>query len=814
VLKNYLKIAIRNILRNKTYSLINVIGLAVGVACAITLYLFITDELSYDKFNNNADQIYRVYVKMLFNGKESVNAKTSAPLGAALVNNFPEVLNYTRIGFFGNHVFKYKNKEFREWKVYTADSTFFEIFTMNFLAGNSITALNQPNSMVITESAAGRYFGNENPVGKTLNEEGVGSFIITGLIKDFPKNSHFSCDFLLSMSTYQEARNQKWLSTGYSTYIKLKKGTDPVVLENKFKKIVRDYVGPAAAALLGISLNQFLDQGNSYDFLLQPLTSIYLESKREYGIDPNTEWSDVKSSDIAFIYIFSAVGLAILFVAIINFMNLSTARSGKRSKEVGIRKTLGSNKLKLIMQFITESILMSAISVILALALLEVILPVFNNLSGKELKLNLFSNPYAIPSLIGFILSVGILAGSYPAFYLSSFQPVQILKPYTQGRNRKNLFRSTLVIIQFSVSISLLIGTLIIKNQLTYLQNKDLGFNKEHLILIKNAAVLGSKIETFKNELTKNHQITSLGYSSLMFSSGIPGSAYLFDKKTGANPLFFQVLDVDYGFLNTFRIELLDGRFFSKEFPSDSVAVVINQAALKEIGTDHPVGKDLNFIGNVKDQVSYKIIGVIKDFNYESLHQQVRPLVLQLHTPRQAAYLLTLRVISNNPEDALGYIKNTWQKFAGKENINFGFMDQDLTHLYDSEEKTGIVAAIFSFLAIFIACLGLFGLAAFVTEQRTKEIGIRKALGASVSEIVIILSKQFTKWVVFANLIAWPVAYYIMNKWLENFAYRIELNLWVFVLSGLSALLIALITISFHAVKAATANPIKSLKYE
>jgi putative ABC transport system permease protein len=814
MLKNYLKIALRNILRFKVYSLINIIGLAVGVACSITLYLFVVDELGYDKYNNNADQIYRVYVKMFINGKESVNSKTCAPLGAALVHDFPDVINFTRIGFFGNHIFRFKEKELREWKVYTADSTYFDVFTMNFIAGNPKTALIEPNSLVLTQSASQRYFGNENPVGKILNEDGVGSFRITGEIKDFPKNSHFSCDFLLSMSTYQEPQDHKWLGGGYYTYIKLKKGTDPANFEKKLQNTVRDYVAPEASSLLGISVSQFLNKDIKYEFLLQPLTSIYLESKRVYGIDPNTEYTDTKSSDIAFIYIFSAVALAILFVAIINFMNLSTARSEKRSKEVGIRKTLGSNKIKLIMQFITESVLMSTISVVLSLALLEAIIPLFNYLSGKQLYLNLFSSFYTIPSLIGFIIFVGLLAGSYPAFYMSSFQPIQILKPYTTVGRRKNFLRSGLVIIQFSVSISLLIATIIIKNQLGYLQSKNLGFNKEHLVAIKNAAILGNKIETFKQELLKNPQITSLGYSSVMFSSGIPGSAYLFDKHSGADALLFQVLDVDYGFLNTYQIDLLQGRSFSKEFPSDTNAVIINQAALKEIGVSNPIGRNLNFIGKGKDEILYKIIGVIKDFNYESLHQQVRPLAIHLHIPRQPAYFLTLRISANNPGETLAYIKSTWHKFAGKENIFFGFLDQDLAHLYDTEARTGIIAGIFSFLAIFIACLGLFGLAAFVTEQRTKEIGIRKALGASIPEIVVLLSKQFTKWVLIANIIAWPLAYYIMNKWLENFAYRMEISYWVFILSGFSALVIALITISVHAVKAARVNPIKSLKYE
>jgi putative ABC transport system permease protein len=814
MLVNYLKIALRNILRSKVFSFINIIGLSVGIACFVALFLFIKDELSYDKFNKKAEQIYRVYTKMVINGKESINSKTGAPLGSTLIHDFPEVQTFTRIGYFGSHVFRYNDKVFREWSIYTADSTFFDVFSLNFIAGNPKTALDRPNTIVMTESAAKKYFGNENPVGKSFTEEQNGSFLITGLIKDFPENSHFSCDILMSMSTYPITRSQYWLDLWYTTYIVLKKGTDPKAFENKMKNVVINYVGPQAEKILGIPIKEFMNKGNNYEFLIQPLKSIYLESRRNYGIDPNTEWGDVKSSDIAYVYVFSAVAICILFVAIINFMNLSTARSEKRSKEVGIRKTLGSNKLKLIWQFIIESVLMCSFSVILAMGLLEVIIPLFNKLVDKNLKMDYLSNPLTIPALIVFMVIVGILAGSYPAFYLSSFQPVQILKSSGGKGNRKSLLRSTLVVIQFAVSITLLIGTIIIKNQLGFIQSKNLGFNKEHIVTIKNVSILGDKIEPFKQELLKTPGITSVSLSSFMFRSGIPGSAYLFDRKTGADPVQFQEVDADYDFLNTFQIKIKEGRFFSKEFPSDSAAVLINEAAIRELGAHNPLEKELNRLGNPEWAKTFKIIGVIKDFNYESLHQQIRPLIIHLDKPHQAGFGLNIRVRTENIKNSLNTIENNWRKFAGRENIYYGFVDEDIAHLYDSEKKTSLVAALFSFLAISIACLGLFGLAAFITEQRTKEIGIRKALGASVLEIVYILSKEFTKWVIVANIIAWPVAYLVMNSWLKNFAYKVELSIWIFVISGVTALAIALITIGTHAIKAATANPIKSLKYE
>ncbi|MDR3627198.1 MAG: ABC transporter permease [Ignavibacteriaceae bacterium] len=817
MLKNYLKIAVRNILRFKVYSLINILGLAAGITCFIILSLFVKDELSYDRYNKNSDRIYRVYVKITFNGKENTNAKTAAPMGPVLMHEYPEVQNYARIGYTGDYVFKYKDKVFREYSIYTADSSIFDVFTMKFLAGDAKKALSKPYSIVLTETAAKKYFGNEYPVGKMITDSKNNTYQVTGLVQDFPYNSHFGCDVFLSMSTIPENENGGWLNSSYTTYIVLKRGTDPKVFEGKLNSYVIKYVAPEIEKLLGMPIKQISSQGISYKLFIQPLTSIYLQSYRTYGIDPNTEWGNERSGDIMYVYIFSAIAFAILLVAVINFMNLSTARSEKRSKEVGIRKTLGSDKLKLIVQFVTESVLMCAFAVLLALGLLEVIIPAFNSLVGKELKMEYFNNLLTIPAIIGFTIIVGIIAGSYPAFYMSSFQPAQMLKPSNNKRSRKGRARNILVVFQFAVSITLLISTIIIKNQLAYVQNKNLGFNKENLVSITNISTLGDRAEPFKQDLLKNSNISSVSLSSYLFTTGIPGGGYLFNKRTGENLLSFQEIYADYDFLNAFQIGMKDGRFFSKEFPSDSNAVIINQAAVNEFGLNNPVGKELNRVGrkDVEGEAgTYKIIGVMKDFNYESLHQQIRPLVFHLGTPPQPGYCMNLKVQAGNIESTLQYMKNTWHKFAGRENIHYVFVNDHIARLYDSEKATSTVAGIFSFLAIFIACLGLFGLAAFVTEQRTKEIGIRKTLGATVPEIVFILSKEFSFWVILANIIAWPVAYYFMDKWLQNFAYRSEISIWAFIISGISALVIAWLTISVHAIKAATANPIKSLKYE
>ena len=810
---NFLKVVFRNLIKHKTFSTINIVGLAVGITCFIILALFVYDETGFDQFNENADQIYRVCISSNINGNESNTSKTAAPMGETLKNEYPEIENFTRIGYFGQYDVRYKDKIFRESDLYTADSTYFDIFTLPFVYGNPKRALVQPNSIVISEDAANKYFGNENPLGKQFIVNDTTTFNITGVMKNFPKKSHFSCNFLLSSSTYPQTQSQNWLNSSYTTYVLFKQKIDQEAFEKKLQRLVNEKVGPQAAEILGINLKDFLQSGNRYGFFLQPLTSIYLYSQSRYGIELNTEWGNVRKSNIYYSYIFLAIGCFILMIAVFNFMNLTTAKSEGRAKEVGIRKTLGSDRYKLIWQFITESTITCFFSVVAAYILIQLVLPVFNEFVQRDLTLNLLDNIYTIPLLIFFTLVVGLLAGSYPAFYLSSFQPSHVLK--SKSGNKKSNLRSALVITQFAISITLIIGTLIIRNQLQYILNKDLGFKKDQLIVINNSSGLSNRVELFKHEIAAIPNVVSSTNSSLMFQSGIPGSLFQAENTPADDFKNCQFLDADYDFVKTYQVEILKGRYFSKEFSTDTSAVVLNESAVKVLGLENPVGKilyRLNTAQNGKEPL--RIIGLIKDFNYESLHQVVRPLILHISPVQQAGSLLTVRIQTKDFRSTMSSISGVWRNFTGGMNFYCTILNENLERMYRNEIKIESVTTVFSFLAIFIACLGLFGLAAFITEKRIKEIGIRKVLGASILEIIILLSKEFTKWVIIANLIAWPVSYYLMNNWLQDFAYRIDLSWTVFLLSGLMALIIALATVSYQAIKAAIANPVESLRYE
>ncbi len=815
MLKNYFTIALRNLMRNKIFSLINIAGLAVGISCFIILGLFVLDEIGFDNFNDNKDQIYRVLVHFRFQGVDQTNAKSCPPLGAALKDNFPEVINYARIGYFGQHNLRYNDKIFREGDIYTADSSYFEIFTLPFLYGDKKNSLRNPNTIVISETASKKYFGDINPVGKTFTVDNSAEYLITGVMKDFPKKSHFSCNFLLSMSTYEEPTSQDWLSGGYTTYLQMKKGIDINEFNNKMKNIAKKNIIPLASSMLGIAPNDFIKSGNIYEYLLQPLSSIYLRSQTDYNVDSNTEWGNERISNITYSYIFLAVGSFILLIAIFNFMNLSTAKSEKRSREVGIRKTLGSNRSKLISQFLSESIFISMISVMFSVLLIYLLLPYFNDFINRKLSFNLFDNLFNLPALITIGIIVGLIAGSYPAFYLSSFQSAHILKGGPGSKSRKSRIRSILVIVQFAISITLIIGTITIKNQLEFIQKRDLGFNREALIAINNGSVITRNIKVFQQEILNNPEVISSTASSLMFASGIPGNGYIFDKMTGSNVIPAQMLDVDYDFAKTYQLKIKDGRFFSREFNSDTNAVVINEAMVKRFNNRNPVGKNLAAMKNdTKEMIPFKIIGIIKDFNYESLHKTVRPLVLHLSHIRQASTVITIRVAATNINTVISSIEKVWNKFSGSEKMYWTFLNENLERMYTSENRIAKITTVFSLLAIIIACLGLFGLVSFITEQRTKEIGIRKVLGASVVEIVMLLSKEFTWWVLLANLIAWPVAYFMMNNWLQNFAYRTEVGWLVFILAAIITLLIAFATVSSQTIKAALTNPAKSIRYE
>ncbi len=803
MIKNYLKIALRNLLKFKAYSFINVLGLAIGIAACMMILLYINDELSYDKFNTKADQIYRVHTDGKLAGHEINIAFSPQPLGETLVQDYPEVIQYTRLMPNRTMLIRYKDNVFNESNFFWADSTIFDVFTIPFIEGDPKTALTQPHTVVLTEKLAKKYFGKEDPMDKIMKFEDGTPYTVKGVVKNCPENAHFHYDMFASIASLGMRDTKFWINNNFYTYILLKKGVPGSELAAKLPEFARKYAGPQLKELFGASYEDLQKSGNAYEFHMQPLTSIHLHSHLDYELEPN--------SDIKYIYIFSIIALFILLIACINFMNLSTARSTLRSKEVGMRKVLGSNKSQLIKQFLAESILMTFIAVLVAVVLVEVFLPSFDHLAGKDLSISYFNNWLTIPLLFLTVLVVGLLAGSYPAFFLSSFKPVTVLKGKYNNSGSAWL-RSGLVVFQFAISIILFIGTFVVYGQLKYVQQTNLGFDKDHVLVIQRAWALEKNADTFKNELKNNTHIVSASNAD-----NIPGRIFgqtVFKPEGSQSPqqYILAIMSTGYDFAKTMKLKLLEGRYFSLENPTDSDAVVLNESAVKLMGIKNPLGKRIMYPGRTPEDNFLTIIGVLKDFHFESLHQKIRPLVITLDRG-QTAYL-PVRISPTDVQGSVAFIEKEWKKFVPNKPFEYFFLNDDFNKLYQSEQKTGEIFTAFSVLAIFIACLGLFGLAAFTAERRTKEIGIRKVMGASIPGIVILLSKEFTKWVLLANIIAWPVAYYFMNNWLQNFAYRINPGLGTFLLSGVIALFIALITVSFQAVKVAVANPVNALRSE
>ncbi len=807
MLLNYLKIALRNLKKNKGYSFINIFGLAVGIAGCIVILIYIQNELSYDKYNKNYDRIYRVHLSAKISNNELYPATSCAPCGPAFVNQIPEVENFVRIRNYGFPVVRYKDKAFSEEKFYWVDSSLFKIFTVHFIKGNPETALREPNSVVITKSIADKYFGDEDPIGKMLNSDKRRDYLVTGVIEDFPVNSSFHPDFLGSLSSYNVETDQNWLSNNYYTYILTRKGTNPEELGKKIIDVSKGYIGAQMIKILGVTYDQMVEGGSRYNFVIQPLGDIHLKSHLSNEIEPN--------GDILYVYIFSIIAFAILLIACINFTNLSTARSSGRAKEVGIRKTLGSNQASLIRQFLIETMLMSFLAMLFALLLVELFLPTFNSIANKQLSLNIFDNFYAVPLLILFVFFVGLIAGIYPAFVLSSLTPIKVLRGKIQRSSTKSVLRNFLVILQFSISIILIVGTFIIASQLDYVQNKELGFNRNEILIIKKTDDIGRNIRSFKYDLSQIGSITNVTNSTSIPGDNFSDTAF---RREGAGPdevHDIKILFSDYDFITTYQIKLKAGRFFSRDFAGDTMAVVLNESAVKSLGLKDPVGKYLIRVGQTPETSDkFKIVGITDDFNFESLHQKIEPLVMGLFRPLDFGRFVSIKFSPRDPGSTIKQISSVWHKYAGSQAFEYAFFNDDFAKLYASEQRTGQLFTIFSVLAIFIACLGLLGLAAYTAEQRTKEIGIRKVLGATVFEIIFMLTKEFTKWVLIANIIALPLAYLFMKGWLENFAYRIGFNIWIFILAGVSALLIAVLTVGYQAVKAAMANPVESLKYE
>ncbi len=800
--KNYLTITLRTILKQKGYSFINVAGLTIGIVCCVLIGLFVQDELSFDSYHAKADQIYRVGVYVTVNNNKSDLATSCAPMARGLIDEFPEVIASTRLRRFGSPVVRYKDTGFSEERWFYADSTFFDVFTVPFIQGNPQNALTEPNTVVITRSMANKYFGTEEPLGKTLNLDKRRDFMVTGVVEDVPRNSHVHYDFLASLTSINDSRNQILISSNYHTYFVLQKSVPAEEFETKLQTLVKKYVHPQVKGALGITPEEFYANGGYFAYFVQRLTDIHLHSHFRFEHEPN--------SDITYVYIFSIIAIAILLIACINFVNLATARSANRGKEVGIRKTVGSTRIQLFRQFMAESIFMSAIAIGLALLIIEFILPYFNSFTGKQLSISYLGNIYTIPVLLGIALMVGILAGTYPAFFLASFKPVAVLKGETVRKNTNSLLRNILVVFQFTVSIILIFSTFVVYGQLNYIQNAKLGFNREQVVVVKKTDDLGAQIGAFKQELLKYPEISSITNSSSLMGEFFGDNLYGTVNKPDQEKQLIWRLFTDSGFAETYDIELAQGRYFSTELQKNDRRVVLNETAVKNLEISDPVGQNIIDMRGRE----YAIVGVMKDFHFQSLQQKIRPLIIHSLGPNSGGKYISARMSTDNIRETLTLLKNTWHQFAGAQTFEYEFFDDHFAKIYLAEERTGQLFFAFSLIAIFIGSLGLFGLAAFMTAQRTKEIGIRKVLGASVGGLLAMLYRQLTRWVLVANVIAWPIAFYMMNKWLQNFAFRTDITFWTFAISAALSLSIALLTVSYQAVKAAVANPVDALKYE
>jgi putative ABC transport system permease protein len=825
MIRNYLKIAWRNLLRNKVSSIINISGLAIGLACVLLIGIYVKDELSYDRFFKDSGRIFRVNLDGKMGNDQFMVGHTPPPAGAALVNNFPEIESYTRILLPGDEVIHYEvngqKNSLTEKKLLAVDSNFLKFFNYPLVEGDAATCLNGINSVVITQKAAKKYFGDASPIGKLLTfDEYSTPFSVTAVLKDIPKQSSLQFDVLQNTASMPAVRrfSWSWVWLQMGTYVKLKPGVagDPAGiarLESKFPAMVAAQA-VSAFKRIGQPWDEFKRKGGKWDLKLQPLADLHL-----YSADIGTRY--FAQGDIKYVYIFSAIALFIMLLACVNFMNLATAQSAKRAKEVGIRKVLGSLRKQLIWQFITEALLYSLFAAVLAVFIVIAVLPGFNQLADKTLSANIFFEFKTWLIILGLVAVTGLLAGSYPAFFLTSFNPVTILKGSSlfKGKGSGFFTRNALVVFQFTVSTVLIICTIIVYKQLVYNQTKDLGFNKENVVVLFNPGRLGNNEESFRQELLKLPQVANATISTGLPAESSFGDTYVPETNpgnvNGGEPdVFLSSYMVDDAFIPTLKLKMADGRAFSKNF-TDSASIILNETAVKKIGWKNPIGKTITYPGNGNQK--FKVIGVMKDFNIESFHSDISPTALfyvTSQTYRIRSSYLTIRIKPGNYAETIAAVQNTWKQFAPQLPFDYSFMDAEFDALYKADQTMGKVFGVFTVLSLVVACLGLLGLAIYTAERRMKEIGIRKVLGASVQNVTTMLSVDFIKLILIASLIAFPVAWYAMNKWLQDFAFRTPISWWVFALSTGIIIVIALATISFQSIKAALTNPIDSLRSE
>jgi putative ABC transport system permease protein len=790
MLSNYLKIAIRNLKRHKGYSAINIAGLAVGMASALLITLWVQHELSYDKFHVNANELCRIITKDEKEPENSGNYNCALMLPTTLKDNYPEIADFSRLiklSSIRSCQVSYvpvqnpdARKIFKEEWFFLADPSFFRMFTFPFSKGNPQTALSSVDNIVITEKTAEKYFGDEDPMGKVVNLNGESDLTVAGVIGNIPDNSSLKFDFIAPIQIMR-GYLKTWAVVG-PAFIQLEKGASFQEVEKKIYGAIEKY-GP--------------ERLSGQRVTLQPMRDIHLNA----GLG--------SSGNKNYVYIFSIVAVFILAIACINFMNLSTARSGIRAKEIGLRKVLGVYPPQLIRQFLTESVFMSSISLALGLVLLEIFLPIFRGLTARQLEIHYFDNFIVLPGLIGFAILVGVAAGVYPAFVISSFQPVNILKGLFTGSPKRSTLRTILVVLQFSISILLIVATTIVYKQLNFILTKDLGFDREQVLSIPISDKYKRKYDTLKRELGDVSDVINITTSNSLPVNIDGFNPVSWEGKSSDDPVYMSFVSVDYDYIETMKMEIVKGRSFSRKFAEESSSFIINEAGQKLMGMDDPIGKIFS-LQNRKG----RIIGVVKDFNFASLKDKIQPLVMTFAPGWYFSPYFLIKIKIENLSGTLENLRHAAKRFDPDYPFEYRFLDDAFNEMYRSEEQLGRIFVYFAILAIFISCLGLFGMASFMTESRTKEIGVRKILGASVAKLIFSLSREFIKWVLAANIIAWPVAYFMMSKWLQNFTYRIDISIWIFLMSAILALFVAFLTVSFQSIRAATANPVDSLRYE
>jgi len=804
--KNYIKTALRNTRQHKGYSLINILGLAIGMAGFLLIFLYIQDELGYDRYNKKAERIFRVAAHMSMSGQEADMAVTPAPMAETLAAEIPEVEDAVRFREEDSFILQYNNLSYREKTGIYCDASFFNVFTVPMLAGDPATALAAPNSIVLSRKTAEKYFFHENPIGKTIKLEKQ-DFEVTGVFEKIPDNSHFHFDVLVSLASLPSSRSPNWVMSQFQTYILLREDADPDLVAAKFPFILDKFIAPQIEKMMGKSLQELKkDMGLSMSYYLQPLVDIHLNSELLGEFEPN--------SDRKYIYIFSPIAFFILLIACINFMNLATARASSRAKEVGLRKVMGSSRQELIRQFLMESLLTSLVSIIAALLIVWLTLPIFNQLAGKNLQPQVLWHPTTLIGLAAIVMFTGILAGGYPAFILSAFQPAAVIKGTLTSGARSHFLRRGLVIFQFSISIFLLIATLVIFNQMHYIMNKKIGYAKEKVLVVNNADLLGEQAQAFKEEMEQHSQIFSIALSSyLPVPSGRSMLPVVPAEQTDPSQIRpIAAWDVDMDYIKTMGMKVIQGRDFTQDFSGDVQGAILNQQAAHYFGWADPIGEKVKrMIAPPNNYSTHTVIGVVEDFHFESMRAKIEPLVL---FNGRSTGLMSLRIKTKNPAEIIAALEQTWQTFVPAEPVEYSFLDDKFHSIYSTERRFGGIVSFFSGLAILIGCLGLFGLASFTSELRTKEIGIRKVLGASAPNIVRLLLKEYLLLVTIANLFAWPLAYFFMNKWLQEFAYRQAFSFWIPAAAGSLTLLIAFITVGYQTRKVAVSDPVKSLRYE